>query len=620
IFRLAGWLADYYCAPLGEVLGMALAASLQPPKRTPAEAETEEFSQGIIGGLRHWPPTEQQAAVLAELEKLAAADGKRVALLKGPAATGKTEVYLQLAGRLAEAGGSQDSPSLGGPQDSPYLGGPKDSPSLGGQSLILVPEIALAPQVESWARERFGEKAAVLHSRLSRSRHYRIFRDAAAGRISVVIGTRSAVFTPFARLKLIVVDEEFDRSYKETRQPRYHAREAALKRGELAGALVLLVSATPALETWRAAGAGEIRSFTLTERIGRLELPKIYISDLRAGPADGRGRRSEKGLVSPRLLSLLEERLLKGEQSIIFVNRRGYTTYLFCPNCGQRFTCPTCAVNLVFHRTTGELYCHYCNYRREPPPACPACGAVNLGRRAAGTQALERELQRRLPDAAIVRLDSDTLSRSGGLAELEKFRSGRAQILIGTQMITKGHHFPGVTLAAVLGADNLLNRPDFRAAERYFQLLFQLAGRAGRSLPNAEVLIQTGNPEHYALTALAAYDLEGFYRQELEYRRELGYPPFGRLANLVFSGRKEETAERKARAWLELLTPAAERLGVELLGPAACYHKKLRNRYRWHLLLKSGRPGDIPALLNSLPEKRLYEGGLTLDLDPVDLF
>ncbi len=585
VLALAAWMSGYYCAGLGQTLNLILASSLHPPRRPEAEMELQ---QGLLPSVSELAPTPEQEQVIAGLTDLLRSGEHRGALLQGVSASGKTEVYLQVAARaIAE----------------------------GGQALILVPEIALTPQVERWAGERFGGRAAVLHSRLTPGEHYRLLCKAKEGKVALIIGTRSAVFTPFVRLRLIVVDEEFDHSYKETRAPRYHAGAVALKRAELERALIILGSATPSLEAYQAVREGRFTRFSLTGRVGGQPLPRVLLSDLKAGVARGRNP-----LVSSRLRSLLEERLLKGEQAIIAVNRRGMATYLFCRSCGYLFCCSRCEVVMVYHHTTREFYCHYCNQTQTPPETCPACRRDKPARRSEGSGAVVKELTRLFPAVRISRLDSRGLSWDKMVKELEDFRLRKTQILVGSRMVTKGHHFPGVTLVAVLGWDKILNRPDFRAAERAFQGLFQAAGRAGRSLPGAEVFIETGFPEHYAITALADNDPESFYQQELGYREELGYPPFGFLANLIFSGKREEAVRRKAEAWYKLLEEPGRANEVELLGPAACYHKKMRGVYRWHLMLKTSLAGRLQAVLGELPDKKFMESGVTIDIDPSDLF
>ncbi len=590
ILKLAYWVADYYCAPVGEVLRLILNTSLKPPQREAFEEEI--FYQGILTGVAHLVPTPEQEKVLERLKSVLLSGKGGVAALWGVAASGKTEIYLQLASIVAESGA---------------------------QSLILVPEIVMVPQVEDWAKERFGNRVAILHSRLKPSQHYRLLCQAQKGKISVLIGTRSAVFVPLANLRLIVVDEEFDRSYKETRIPRYHAREVAIKRGEIENALVLLGSATPSLEVYRKAKEGEILFFSLAQRISISPFPKVYFPDLKYYSGCQRRKRKQP-IISERLRSLIEERLLRGEQSIIFVNRRGRASYLFCENCGYLFLCPVCSVSMVYHHTTGELYCHYCDHHGAIPETCPSCNQRRLGRFSVGTQVVEKELKRSFPEVRILRLDSDTLEKQRKWESIRAFRKGKYQILVGTQMVTKGHHFPAVTLVGVLSADSILNLPDFRAAERSFQILTQVAGRAGRALPNAEVFIQTYYPQHYAYTSIASNHPEEFYEKELAYRKEAGYPPYGYLANIIFSGRREKSVVKKAEEWAELAKKFSSQRALQVFGPAACFHKKLKDRYRWHIILKSTVFGLVQEFFRSLPKRKVSEKGVTIDIDPIDLF
>lgn len=582
LVALARWMADYYWAGLGTCLNAALSAASAPPARPVPDDEPFD---------REDPPPENvaltpgQQDILAALQAQLAGTDRRPALLLGVAASGKTEIYLRLAAAVAADGR---------------------------QALFLVPEIALTAQMAAWAQARFGPRAAVLHSRLARGEHYRLLHRARRGALDLVIGTRSALFTPLARPGLIIVDEEFDRSFKETRAPRYHARETALARGALEQALVVLGGATPSLEAWQRAQSGEMRLFRLEEKVFGTAPPRVHLVDRRA--AGGPGRRREAP-VSDGLRRLIEARLLRREQVVILVDRRTRAVGLACRRCGHRMRCDHCRVNLAYQKSAGRLACPYCSRSGPPPPACPGCGSRSLGPKSTGLKAVAQELQRLFPGHAVI-----TAAGAEATDPLADFRGGRGEILVGTRLVAKGHHFPAVTLAAVIGADRALNQPDFRAAEQTFQVLLQLAGRAGRCLPGAEVLIETRHPEHYAFTSVAAFNPEQFYTQELAFRREAGYPPFGQLANIVFSGRREEPLAAKTATWGQRLAAAADSGGgrVELLGPAPCWQAKRRGLHRRHIILKAARAGEITALLAALPGLATAPG-IAVDIDPVDL-
>lgn len=590
LVTLARWVAEYYCAGLGETLNAALSATLSPPRRPVSDTE-DTLYQATLPGLAEHPLTAGQQEMLDGILPLLDAPVRRPILLQGVASSGKTEIYLRLAEAVADRGG---------------------------QTLLLVPDIALTAQVETWAGSYFGGRTAVLHSRLAMAERYRLLRRARAGETPLVIGTRSAVFTPLARTGLIIVDEEFDRSFKETRAPRYHARETALKRGEIENAPVILGGATPSLEAYHRAGKDDFRFFRLRKRVGEVPPPRVHVADLR--DFSPRARRRQTPLVSEGLRRLTEEKLLKNEQVLILVNRRGQATHLVCRDCGRLMRCPECLVNLVFHRTTGELYCHYCNRRETVPEKCAGCGGRALGQKSVGIRAVEKEMKKLFPGVPIMVAEGGAHPRRGESDPFEEFRRGRCRILLGTRLVARGHHFPGVTLAAVIGADFPLNLPDFRAAENTFQLLAQFAGRAGRCLPDAAVLIQTRHPENYAVACAASSDSDGFYEKELAFRAETGYPPCGHMVNIVFTGRKEAALVEKTAAWARRLEETAEKQGgaTEVLGPAACYHKKLRDLYRRHIMLKAPRAGDNLALLRELPE--LSAGrGIVIDVDPLDV-
>ncbi|UCC67151.1 MAG: primosomal protein N', partial [Armatimonadota bacterium] len=441
------------------------------------------------------PPSltlEQNAAVEAIGEAVEAGRPESF-LLYGVTASGKTEVFLRAIGRAL---------------------------SRGRQAIVLMPEISLTAQAVGIYRARFGDRVAILHSALSLGERWDEQQRIRTGEAAVVIGARSAVFAPTPALGLIVVDEEHESSYKQEQSPRYHAREVALKRGEMSGCPVVMASATPALESFYDAEQGRHRLLRLPTRVEERPLPRIRVVDMR-GPG------SRTPILSTPLRQAIAARLQGGEQVILFLNRRGFATFLLCPICGESLRCPDCGVALKYHRDSRQVRCHHCGLARTAPDICPRCGGHEIRFSGFGTERVERELTRVFPRARAGRMDRDTTARKGAHVRIVgQFRAAETDILIGTQMVAKGFDFPGVTLVGVISADTSLNLPDFRAAERTFQLLTQVSGRSGRGEKEGEVIIQTYRPDHYSVEAAAEQDYEAFYEREMEARRELSYPPF----------------------------------------------------------------------------------------------
>lgn len=519
-------------------------------------------------------------------------------LLHGVTASGKTEVYLAAA-QEALAGGRQ--------------------------VLVLLPEIALTHPVALEFRRRFGERVALLHSGLTDSQRLDQWRRLAAGRAQVAVGARSAVFAPLPRVGLIVVDEEHDPAYKHEGGLPYQARDVALVRGKQAGAAVVLVSATPAVSTFYRAREGRYHYLHLSRRVTPQDLPAVRLINLK----QHRGGSGLK-IISPPLAAAVTKTLEKGEQALLFLNRRGYATVMFCLFCGHSLQCEHCSVALTQHHAKNRLICHYCGYDISPPERCPRCQSTALKKHGVGTERLEAEVRRLWPAARVARLDRDSAPTSGrALQVLQDFAAGNLDLLVGTQMITKGHHFPGVTLVGVIAADQSLFFPEYHASERTFQLLAQVAGRAGRGGVPGQVLIQTYQPEHYVFQTVQGLDYEDFYRREVASRRELGYPPFTRLALVRLSGVPEQGVAHQAQK----LADSLRRLGrrhpdlasrLQVLGPAPAGLAKLKNRWRWQILLKSyGRPPLLTAIQHlrqtwSPPPKSKID--LTVDIDPAHLF
>ena len=475
-------------------------------------------------------------------------------LLWGVTGSGKTEVYLQ---SMAACLAAQRT------------------------ALVLVPEISLTHQLVDRVRARFGDRVAVLHSGLSDGERWDEWRRIARGDVAIVVGARSAVFAPLPRLGVVVVDEEHDASFKQEDGIRYNGRDVAVMRAKLAGCPAVLGSATPAVETFHNGQTGRYRMLTLPERVEARPLPAVDIVDLRRAPSVGK-----LVLVSPRLAAALQANLAAHGQSLIFLNRRGFANFLQCLQCGEALMCPNCSVTLTLHRRVRALRCHHCDYTIPPPAACPDCGGLSLSAWGAGTEQVEAALRQMLPGARIGRMDRDTTSRKGSQREIfAAWERREYDVLIGTQMITKGHDVPGVTLVGVLLADASLNFPDFRAAERTFQLITQVAGRAGRGARPGRVIVQTLQPEHLSLRCAAQHDYRTFVEHELAARRELGYPPFARLVQIRCEGENPQATERVVRAVATQITYAAEK-GVELLGPTPAPIERLRRRYRWQLLVR----------------------------------
>jgi len=540
---------------------------------------------------------EQETAVQALAEGVRRAEFAPF-LLHGVTASGKTEVYLAAA---------------------------QEALARGRQVLVLLPEIALTHPVALEFRRRFGERVALLHSGLTDSQRLDQWRRLAAGRAQVAVGARSAVFAPLPQVGLIVVDEEHDPAYKHEGGLPYQARDVALFRGKLAGAAVVLVSATPAVSTFFRAQEGHYRYLHLSQRVTPQALPEVELVNLK----QQRGGAGLK-IISPPLVTAVTEALKRGEQALLFLNRRGYATVMFCLFCGHILQCEHCSVALTQHHSRNRLVCHYCGYDTHVPERCPTCQSNAIKKHGVGTERVEGEVRRLWPEARVARLDRDTAPTSGrALKVLRDFAAGDLDLLVGTQMITKGHHFPGVTLVGVIAADQSLFFPEYHAGERTFQLLAQVAGRAGRGGVPGKVLVQTYQPEHYVFQTLKDLDYQEFYRRELESRRELGYPPFTRLALVRLSGVPEDKVTQHAKKLAESLRrivrghpDLASRLRV--LGPAPAGLAKLKGRWRWQILVKSyGRPPLLTVLDHlrrtwSPPPKSKID--LTMDIDPANLF
>jgi primosomal protein N' (replication factor Y) len=556
------WLSDYYLAPWGEVLAAALPGGLEGFAKSRARKDAAEDRVARLALPERITLTAGQRDALRAIEGAMARRGFAPFLLRGVTASGKTELYLRAADRARAAGG---------------------------QTLVLVPEVALGSQLVREFRRRFGARVGVLHSYLSVGERRRNWELARRGALDVVVGARSAVFAPLPALTLMVVDEEHEPAYKQSEMLRYHGRDAAVRRAQMLGIPALLGSATPSLESLANAARGKYARVELPDRVDRRPLPVMRVVDLR--------REGGGSLLSRPLLAALGERLERREQSLLFLNRRGHSHHTQCRSCGWVPVCPHCDIALTFHLAPRERRCHYCDHREPATAQCPQCRAALLRLSGAGTQRAEKEVRAALPAARVMRLDTDVARERGAPAEvLAAFARGEADVLLGTQMIAKGLDFPRVTLVGVLDADVALHLPDFRAAERTFQLLVQVAGRAGRGRKPGEVLVQTCSPEHPAITAACRYDAEGFAARELAERREAGYPPFVRLATLLLTGADDQGVEAAAGLLAAAIAPEAESRAVTVLGPAPQALARLRGKYRWHLLLKGSSATAVRAV------------------------
>jgi len=767
LLRLCRWVADYYAAPLGQVLRAALPTLLsdtrrpEPPVRTrrilrltrelPSLQERDE----LFGRARRQRACYEAVEGLggsAEVAHLTGQLGFSLAVLHGLVARGVAEITEHeverdpfadvpapppprfeltpaqrrardalVAAAAAAAGKGGEAPGGGTEPDlRPFLllgvtGSGKTLVYIellrevverqGRGAIVLVPEIALTPQTVARFRSHFGDRVAVLHSALSDGERFDAWRALRSGAKRIVVGARSSVFAPVQDLGAIIVDEEHEGTYKQSDEaPRYHAREVAIMRAQMSGAVCVLGSATPSLESWHNAQTGKFRLLELPERVEGRPLPPVRVIDMRGRPGpspapgegggvsapppreaggtasplhlpgegggastpllhrpgegggtsgggapatsphlpgggvpapvphlpgggtSGGGRRQE--VLAPELVEAIRLRLERGEQVILLLNRRGYATFIQCRDCGNVWRCRQCNVTLTYHRARRRLVCHYCFHEEPPPITCDRCASGDLSFRGIGTEQVERAVIETFPTARVARMDVDTTSGKWSHHEiLDRVGRREIDILLGTQMIAKGLDFPGVTLVGVVNADVGLNLPDFRATERTFQLLTQVAGRAGRGPAGGEVLIQTSLPNHYAIRAALAHDYKGFAARELEERRQPRYPPHCRLANVVISGTDEiavqEEADRAAE-WARAFIRREARGEVEVTGPAPCPIDRIRGRWRWHFLLRSPRAEPIGRTCRALHERYTVRPGgaqlrMALDRDPVAL-
>jgi primosomal protein N' (replication factor Y) len=547
-------------------------------------------------------PTRDQSAVL---ERLRAALDARSApfLVQGITGSGKTLVYIELI---------------------------REALARGRTAIVLVPEIALTPQTAFRFRAQFGDQVAVLHSRLSDGERYDAWRSLKSGERRVAVGARSALFAPLENLGVIIVDEEHDSSYKQADAPRYHARDLAIVRAQANDAVCVLGSATPSLESFHNAASGKFTRLLLPERVGGASLPDVRVIDLRVrrdAAAQSPRPTPADAVLSKELVTAIGTRLHRGEQVILLHNRRGYSSFVQCRECGDVGECVNCSVALTYHKVTRRLLCHHCRHEEPAPSRCGRCGSTDLSFRGLGTEQVERVTAELFPEARIARMDVDTTGGKWAHHRiLERVEHGEVDILLGTQMIAKGLDFPRVTLVGVVNADVGLHLPDFRASERTFQLLSQVAGRAGRGTLGGEVIIQTSLPDHYAIRAAVTHDFEAFAGREMEERQQPRYPPWVRLVNVVLSSPDRglaAAAAEGAAAWVRRrLSPPSGAAVAELVGPAPSPIERLHGRWRWHFFVRSTSPRAVGEAARALAEEFALPAGdvrLALDRDPVAL-
>jgi primosomal protein N' (replication factor Y) (superfamily II helicase) len=563
---LARWMARMYMCALGE----ALAAMIPSGRR---EAEPDELPPDEEKPRGYDLAAQQTDAVRAITDK-----GQGSFYLFGVTGSGKTDVFLNVASNVVDSGRGV---------------------------IYLVPEISLTHQVVKTFRARFGDRLAVLHSSLTPSQRLAEWRRVLDGQVDVAIGARSAVFAPFPRLGLIIIDEEHEGSYKSGTTPRYHARQVAMYRTAQAKAILLMGSATPSLEAWHHMSEGAITRLSLPDRLSGGALPDIEVIDMRR----------QQGPLSGPLIDEVGRAVAEGRQAILFLNRRGFSYLFHCRSCGYEMACEHCSVSLTYHKERKRMICHYCGYSTPPISVCPQCGSLDVGYSGYGTEGIEEELHRHFPNIVAQRIDTDAVKKKKVLRQaLADFRAGRVNVLIGTQMVAKGLNFPGVKLVGIVNADTGFQMPDFRAAERTYSLLVQVSGRAGRYLPDGKVLIQTFRPGAPAIRMAQAGKLVEFYAQELDARRQLGFPPFSRLIRLVVRGKDRQKASDACAALARALEERIAGAG-ELLGPAECPLARISGSWRYQMIVRTTKFSEAHARVSAALEEHRVPSGVHVEVD-----
>ncbi len=592
MLKLTKWISESYFCSWGEAIAATIPSSLKKGKvsiRQRIAGPAEEARAEPIKPTRPFILTDEQKEALRTIGASLDKNEFEVFLLHGITSSGKTEVYLQAIDWTLKKSKS---------------------------AIVLVPEISLTPQTIERFVARFGDRVAVIHSALTGSRRFAEWKKIKDGSASIVVGARSAIFSPVKNLGLIIVDEEHETSYKQDDVPRYHARDVACARAKFNSCPLVLGSATPSLETYYNAKRGVYKLLELTRRIDEVPLPKVKIVDMRMELAT----RKKIAIFSRVLLDAIDKTLKAGSQAMIFLNRRGFSTFINCKRCGLVVKCKRCDAVMVYHFDEQRLICHYCNDRQPPPEICPKCKSSYMRYFGLGTEKVESEISRIFPGANIARMDSDTTEKRGSHESiLGAFKSGGIDMLIGTQMIAKGLDFPAVTLVGVVSADVSLNVPDFRAGERTFNLLTQVAGRAGRGRELGEVIVQTYAPSHYAILAASKHDYDKFYEEEIKARRELQFPPFVNLVKLTVRARNEERSEAAARDLAQEIKKNAQ--SIKLAGPAQAPISRMRGYYRWNILLKGRDRKELCDILRkALSAFRKPSGVLiAVDVDPISM-
>jgi primosomal protein N' (replication factor Y) (superfamily II helicase) len=662
ILQLARWVADYYACPLGEVIRAALPPGMTPKSRSGSkfvkaklrrfvrlltnttEQKLTDTQQRVLSTLETNGPISLQAllktadvsaSTITSLEKKALLEVYDDAIRRDPLAdtfditdaehtltlaqcSVLTEIELQM--NSGDYSAFLLHGVTGSGKTEIYMRAMSKALSLGRSAMMLVPEIALTPVFSRRLRARFGDQVAIFHSSLQKGERFDEWTRVRSGEARVVIGTRSAVFAPVKNLGLIVVDEEHESSYRQQESPYYNARDVAIVRAQKESATVVLGSATPSLESFHNARKGKYHFVALPERIGARPMAEAKIIDMRNVFV----RHAKPRVFSDELLEAIRETRERGEQSIILLNRRGYSSFILCRSCGETIQCPNCDVTLTYHRSERVIVCHYCNHREAVPRACPSCGKKYIYYVGEGTEQLEEMLRLLFPALRVARIDRDTTARRKVFEQsLADFSAGRIDTLVGTQMLAKGHDFPNVTLVGVVSVDAGLALPDFRSAERTFQLITQVAGRAGRGDRPGRVLIQTYHPYHYALRHACAQDYEGFYDEELRYRQNHSYPPFVALVSLLVHGPdlgKVRNDSLELRKQLDLVNQERK---CRVLGPAPAPLSRLKGEHRFQLLIKSRSRKDLrelaDAAMRAVAERGVNLRSINLEIDPVSI-
>ncbi len=599
MLKFTRWISDYYLCPWGEVIESAMPewvdvkiVNKREIKRVKERSQKSEArSQKPKGKTSDFPLTTYQENVINKIKNKIERNEHQVFLLHGVTGSGKTEVYIRAAAEALKKGK---------------------------KVIVMVPEITLTLQLFQRFLNVFVNRVAILHSGLTQRERYNEWMKVRNGEVDIVIGARSAVFAPFENIGLIIVDEEHDTAYKQDTSPRYNGRDIAVVRGKASGAVVILGSATPSMESFYNSQTGKYEYLHLPDRIDKKTLPSIEIVDIKG-----------VNIISDRLRSEMEKRIEKKEQTLLFINRRGSATFIQCSDCGYVWRCKNCSVSLIHHKKDNLCVCHYCGYSETVSDTCPQCKGYTINYKGRGTQKIEDEIKALFPNSNIERMDRDTVRKRGEAGRILKGIDERSvDILIGTQMIAKGHDYPGITLVGIVSADESLNIPDFRASERTFQLITQVAGRAGRGDINGDVILQTYNPDHYSVKCAKEYDFIGFYNQEGGLREALNYPPYSKMVSFRIEGSNEKGVEQFSHNFGKILDEIIEgQNDVEKLGPSKAIIYKIRNRYRWQILLKGRKIGNLKKIVSKATEEakiRLQKTSkgnikLDIDIDPINL-